>query len=120
MTLDTQFKVFNINQDQPHPSFDSIIASPSPSLTPLGNSDFLLEVTDSFLALDSIPSGINNEIFYAEGDILLLEKLLNINSTKDLPPQELNNDSERYILFLEKLLEDEPSEAKKSEIDPLI
>nr|GEV34783.1 hypothetical protein [Tanacetum cinerariifolium] len=38
----------------------------------------------------------------------------------NLPPQELNNDYEGDILFLEKLLDDEPSEAKKSEIDPLI
>ncbi|GKE09088.1 hypothetical protein Tco_1412639, partial [Tanacetum coccineum] len=78
----------------PTPSSDSIIASPSPSLTPLENNNFLLKETDAFLALDSIPPGINNEIFDAEGDILLLEKLLNIDSTKDLPPQELNNDSE--------------------------
>ncbi|GJV29226.1 hypothetical protein Tco_1385674 [Tanacetum coccineum] len=104
----------------PTPSSDSILASPSPSLTPLGNSDFPLEETDAFLALDLIPPGIDNEIFDAEGDILLLAKLLNINSTKDLPPQELNNYFEGDILFLEKLLEDEPSKAKKSEIDPLI
>ncbi|GJX67301.1 hypothetical protein Tco_0303028 [Tanacetum coccineum] len=97
----------------PTPPSDSIIVSPSPSLTPLGNSDFLLEETDAFLALDSIPLGIDNEIFDAEGDILLLEKLLNIDSTKDLPLQELNNDSEGDILFFEKLLEDELSEAKK-------
>ncbi|GJT71464.1 hypothetical protein Tco_1030750 [Tanacetum coccineum] len=41
------------------------------------------------------------------GDILLLENLLNIDSTRDLPPQELNNeiyDAERDILLLEKLL----------------
>nr|GEW70559.1 hypothetical protein [Tanacetum cinerariifolium] len=55
-----------------------------------------------------------------ERDILLLEKLLNIDSTKYPPPQELNNDSEGDILFLEKLLEDEPFEAKKSEINPII
>nr|GEU59570.1 hypothetical protein [Tanacetum cinerariifolium] len=76
--------------------------------------------TDAFLVLDSIPPGIDNEILDAERDILFLEKLLNINSTKDLPPQELNNDSDSDIFFLEKLLKDEPSEAKKSEIDPLI
>nr|GFA51277.1 hypothetical protein [Tanacetum cinerariifolium] len=74
------------------PSSDSIIASPSPSLTSLENSDFFLEDIDTFLALDSIPLGIDNEIFYTEGDILLLEKLLNIDSTRDLPPQELNNE----------------------------
>ncbi|GKA03798.1 reverse transcriptase domain-containing protein [Tanacetum coccineum] len=36
----------------PTPSSDSIIVSPSLSLTPLENSDFLLEETDAFLALD--------------------------------------------------------------------
>nr|GEW25115.1 reverse transcriptase domain-containing protein [Tanacetum cinerariifolium] len=59
------------------PSFDPIIASLSPSLTPFGDSDFLLEETDTFLALDdSIPPKINNEIYDSEGDILSLEKLL--------------------------------------------
>nr|GEV39368.1 hypothetical protein [Tanacetum cinerariifolium] len=38
----------------------------------------------------------------------------------DLSPQELNNDSEGDVLFLEKLLKDEPSEAKNSETDSLI
>ncbi|GKB22490.1 hypothetical protein Tco_0861891 [Tanacetum coccineum] len=55
--------------------------------------------TDAFLALDSILPGIDNEIFDVEEDILLLEKLLNIDSTKDLPPLELNNDSRRNIYF---------------------
>nr|GEZ58438.1 hypothetical protein [Tanacetum cinerariifolium] len=35
-------------------------------------------------------------------------------------PLELNNDPEGDIIFLEKLLEDEPLEAKNSEIDSLI
>nr|GFA53552.1 hypothetical protein [Tanacetum cinerariifolium] len=107
--------------------------------------------TDAFSSLDSLPPGIDDEIFDADGDILLLEKLLNIDSTRDLPPQEpnneifdveidilllekllnidstkdppileLNDDHEGDILLLENLLEDEPSEAKKTEIDPLI
>ncbi|GKB45667.1 hypothetical protein Tco_0896420 [Tanacetum coccineum] len=88
-----------VNKLSPTPSSDSIIASPSPSLTPLGDSDSLLEETDAFLALNLIPPGIDNEIFDAERDILLLENLLNIDSTKDLPPQELNNDSEGDFLF---------------------
>ncbi|GKA64101.1 reverse transcriptase domain-containing protein [Tanacetum coccineum] len=94
---------FKINEGifdpDPTPSSDSIIASPSPSLTPFGDSDSLLEETDAFLALNLIPLGIDNEIFDAERDILLLEKLLNIDSTKELPPQELNNDSEGDFLF---------------------
>ncbi|GKB11353.1 hypothetical protein Tco_0845276 [Tanacetum coccineum] len=39
------------------------------------NSDFLLEKTNAFLSLDSIPPGTDNEVFDAEGDILLLETL---------------------------------------------
>ncbi|GKC22393.1 hypothetical protein Tco_1024543 [Tanacetum coccineum] len=58
------------------------------------------------------------------GDIRLLERLLNLDSTKDLPPpHELNNeifDPEEDILILENLLKDDPSEAKHSEIDSLI
>nr|GEV55896.1 uncharacterized mitochondrial protein AtMg00810-like [Tanacetum cinerariifolium] len=78
------------------------------------------EETDAFLALNSIPPGIDNKIFDGEGDILLLEKLLNIDSIKDLLHQELNNDSKGDILFLGKLLEDEPLEAKKSNINSFI
>ncbi|GKD63876.1 hypothetical protein Tco_1305984 [Tanacetum coccineum] len=101
----------------PTHSSNSIIASPSLSLTPPENSDFLLEETDAFPALGLIPPGIDNEIFDVEGDILFLEKLLNIDSTKDLPPRELNNEYEGEILFLEKLLKEE---AKNSKIDTFL
>ncbi|GKC39771.1 reverse transcriptase domain-containing protein [Tanacetum coccineum] len=74
------------------PFSDPIVASLFPSLTSFGDSDSLLEETDSFLALDSTPPGIDNGIYDSEGD----------------------------IIFLEKLLEDEPLEAKKSDINPLI
>nr|GEW81681.1 reverse transcriptase domain-containing protein [Tanacetum cinerariifolium] len=107
-------KIFHPLTGSPTLSSDSIIASPSPSFTPLHNSDFLLEETDAFLALDSIPPGIDNEIFDAKGDIPLLKKVLNIDSTKDLPPQELNNDSEGDIFFLENLLEDELQKQRRS------
>ncbi|GJZ37264.1 reverse transcriptase domain-containing protein [Tanacetum coccineum] len=77
----------------PTPSFDHVVASLSPSITPFGDSDFLLEEIDALLALDdSIPPEIDEGVFDPEGDILLLEKLLNNDSTKDLPPKELKND----------------------------
>ncbi|GJX36227.1 putative reverse transcriptase domain-containing protein [Tanacetum coccineum] len=77
----------------PTPSSDPVGTSLSPSLTPFGDSDFLLEEIDAFLALDdSIPPEINNEIYDSKGDILFLEKLLNDDLTKDLPPKELKND----------------------------
>ena len=58
------------------------------------DSDFLLEETDAFLSLDdSILPGIDNGIYDSEGDILFLDKLLNDDPTNDLPPpKELKND----------------------------
>ncbi|GKB60514.1 reverse transcriptase domain-containing protein, partial [Tanacetum coccineum] len=49
---------------------DPIIESLSPSLTLFGDSDFLLEETDAFLALDSILPYIDDGSYDLEGDIL--------------------------------------------------
>ncbi|GJV66487.1 reverse transcriptase domain-containing protein [Tanacetum coccineum] len=71
----------------PTPSPDPVVESLSPSFTPFGDSDFLLEDTDTFLSLDdSIPPGIDNVIYDSEGDILFLEELLNEDPTPNLPP----------------------------------
>ncbi|GJS31734.1 reverse transcriptase domain-containing protein [Tanacetum coccineum] len=77
-------------------SIHPLSGSPTPSthvvasFTPFGDSDFLLEETDVFLAFDdSIPPGIDNGIYDLEGDILFLKKLLNDEPSKDLPPKEL-------------------------------
>ncbi|GKB68689.1 reverse transcriptase domain-containing protein [Tanacetum coccineum] len=70
----------------PTPSLDPVLESLSPSLTPFGDSDFLLEETDAFLSLnDSILPGIDNGIYDSKGDILFLEELLNENPTPNLP-----------------------------------
>ncbi|GKE20955.1 reverse transcriptase domain-containing protein, partial [Tanacetum coccineum] len=77
----------------PTPSFDHVVASISPSLTPFEDNEFLLEDIDAFLSLDdSIPLEIDNGIYDLEEDILFLKKLLNDDPTKDLPPKELKND----------------------------
>ncbi|GJV97802.1 ribonuclease H-like domain-containing protein [Tanacetum coccineum] len=63
------------------------VESLSPSFTPFGDSEFLLEQTDAFISLDeSIPPGIDNGIYDSEGDILFLEELLNEDPTPNLPP----------------------------------
>ncbi|GJY26856.1 reverse transcriptase domain-containing protein [Tanacetum coccineum] len=57
-------KLINPMSGSPNPSFDPVVEPLSPSLTPLGDSDFLLEETDAFLSLDnSIPPGIDNGIY---------------------------------------------------------
>ncbi|GJU02787.1 hypothetical protein Tco_1113125 [Tanacetum coccineum] len=52
--------------------------------------DFVLEEIEACLTSDSIPPGIDDDDFDLEGDILLLEKLLNDDPSSPLPPKELN------------------------------
>nr|GEY49017.1 reverse transcriptase domain-containing protein [Tanacetum cinerariifolium] len=76
----------------PTPSTEPIVSTSSPTLTPFRDSDFLLEETDAFLAIDDEPisSKIDNSYYDSEGDILLLEEFLNYDpSSPPLPPQEL-------------------------------
>nr|GFB40477.1 reverse transcriptase domain-containing protein [Tanacetum cinerariifolium] len=62
-----------------------IVKSSSPTLTPFGESDFFLEEIEDFLNDDSIPTGIENSFYDPEGDILFLEKLLNEDPFSLLP-----------------------------------
>ncbi|GJU28202.1 hypothetical protein Tco_1166823 [Tanacetum coccineum] len=66
--------------DNPSPYFDPIVSTSSPTLTPFDESDFLLfEEADAFIAIDDEPvSPVFNATYYdPEGDILILEALLN-------------------------------------------
>nr|GEV24010.1 reverse transcriptase domain-containing protein [Tanacetum cinerariifolium] len=56
---------------------EPIVKSSSPTLIPFGESDFFLEEIKDFLNDESIPMGIDNSFYDPEGDILFLEKLLN-------------------------------------------
>ncbi|GKA01413.1 reverse transcriptase domain-containing protein [Tanacetum coccineum] len=72
----------------------SIVSTSSSTLTPFGDSDFLLfEEADSFLAIedDQTSPEVDPTYYDPDGDILLLEAILNINEPpevelKDLPP----------------------------------
>ncbi|GKB44945.1 hypothetical protein Tco_0889887 [Tanacetum coccineum] len=74
----------------PTPSLDPILSTSSPSLTPFEEGDFILEEIEACLTNDSIPSGIDDDDFDPEGDLLLLEKLLNDDPSSPLPPKELH------------------------------
>ncbi|GJU35418.1 hypothetical protein Tco_1183772 [Tanacetum coccineum] len=69
-------------------STDPIIATSFPSLTPYEGGDFILEEIENCLSNGSIPLGINDEDFDPEGDICLIEKLLN-DDPFQLPPMDL-------------------------------
>nr|GEV16186.1 reverse transcriptase domain-containing protein [Tanacetum cinerariifolium] len=74
-----------------NPSTEPIVSNSSPTLTPFRDSDFLLEETDTFLAIDDEPISpkIDDRSFDSKGDILLLEEYLNDDpSSPPLPSQE--------------------------------
>nr|GEV57637.1 reverse transcriptase domain-containing protein [Tanacetum cinerariifolium] len=76
----------------PSPSTEPIVSNSSPTRTPFGDNDFLLEEADAFLDIDDEPISpeIDESYYDSEGDILLLEKFLNDDpSSPPLPPQEL-------------------------------
>nr|GEW45578.1 reverse transcriptase domain-containing protein [Tanacetum cinerariifolium] len=74
-----------------NPTSKPIISTSSPTLTPFGDSDFLLEETDAFLAIedDSISPEINDSYYDSEGDIRLFKEFLNDDPSSPLPPKEL-------------------------------
>nr|GFA55589.1 hypothetical protein [Tanacetum cinerariifolium] len=72
-------------------SDDPIVSTTSPTLTPFGDSDFLLfEETDAFLGLEDDPDSPEFDPSYydPEGDILLLEAILNSEPSPPLPYHE--------------------------------
>ncbi|GJZ47283.1 reverse transcriptase domain-containing protein [Tanacetum coccineum] len=83
---------FSDNSTSGNPTLflDPILSTSSPSLTPFEEGDFNLEEIEACLTNDSIPPGIDDDDFDPEGDLLLLEKLLNDDPSSPLPPKELH------------------------------
>nr|GEV77701.1 DNA-directed DNA polymerase [Tanacetum cinerariifolium] len=77
----------------PTPYDDPIVSITSPTLTPFGDSDFLLfKEADAFLGLEDDPNLLEFNPFYydPDGGILLLEAILNtktVKSSVDEPPK---------------------------------
>nr|GEV23788.1 reverse transcriptase domain-containing protein [Tanacetum cinerariifolium] len=72
---------------------EPIVKTSSPTLTPFGECDFLLEEIKVFLKDESIPARIEDSYYDPKGDILYLEKLLN-NDPSQLPPMDLKQAEE--------------------------
>nr|GFB77979.1 reverse transcriptase domain-containing protein [Tanacetum cinerariifolium] len=100
----------------PTPQNDPIVSATSPTLTSFGDSDFLLfEEADAFLGLEDDPDfpKINPFYYDPEGDILLLEAILNIEPSPPLPNQEQN-----LLSFKEELKAYEAQTVKSSVDEP--
>ncbi|GJT81011.1 hypothetical protein Tco_1055353 [Tanacetum coccineum] len=70
----------SVAYNNPSTYYDPIVSTSSPTLTPFDEIDFLLfEEADTFIAIDDEPvSPVFNATYYdPEGDILILEALLN-------------------------------------------
>nr|GEU82858.1 reverse transcriptase domain-containing protein [Tanacetum cinerariifolium] len=86
---------FNLNQTTRYSSswqststFEPILSDSSPSLTPFEGSDFILEEIDAYLNDESVSPDIDHADCDLEGDICLIEKLLN-NDPFQLPSMDL-------------------------------
>ncbi|GJT08426.1 reverse transcriptase domain-containing protein [Tanacetum coccineum] len=90
-----------ITSGNPTPYYDPIVSTSSPTLTPFGDSDFLLEEVDAFFALEDDPTSpeVDHSYYDSEGDILLLETFL--NDDPSLPPPTQGN----YLLEIRKELQ---------------
>nr|GEV78515.1 reverse transcriptase domain-containing protein [Tanacetum cinerariifolium] len=102
-----------ISSGNPTPFYDPIVSATSPTLAPFGNSDFLFEEVDSFLAVEDEPTSSNFQQPYLdpEGDILLLKSFLNDDPLS--PPLNQRN----YLPEVHTELEICKSKTDKSSVD---
>ncbi|GJY01089.1 hypothetical protein Tco_0359241 [Tanacetum coccineum] len=109
-----------IASGNPTPYSEPIVSTASPTLTPFGDSDFLLmEEADSFLALEDDPTSSEVDPTYQdpEGDILLLEAILNSEPPPPLPNHEQYMPGARKELKLCKAKTVEPSINEPPEVE---
>nr|GEY32098.1 hypothetical protein [Tanacetum cinerariifolium] len=95
------------------PYYDPIVSTTSPTLTPFGESDFLLEEVDAFLALEDDPTSpeVDRSYVDTEEDILLLESFLNDDPLLPSPNQG------NYLPQVRKELKICEAKSDKSSID---
>nr|GEX56790.1 hypothetical protein [Tanacetum cinerariifolium] len=80
-----------ITSGNPTPYYDPIVSTSSPTLTPFGESDLLLEEVNAFLSLEDDPTSPEVDQYYLnpEGEILLHDAFL--NDDPSLPPLNQGN-----------------------------
>nr|GEV56374.1 reverse transcriptase domain-containing protein [Tanacetum cinerariifolium] len=101
----------NSSGGNPTLTFEPIIFDSFPSLTPFEGSDFVLEEIDAYLKNESVSPKINHADCDPEGDICLIEKLLN-----DDPFQLHLMDLKQGEVVKEKFLIEEPPELELKDL----
>nr|GEY00123.1 reverse transcriptase domain-containing protein [Tanacetum cinerariifolium] len=115
-----------VSSGNPTPYYKPIVSNSSPTLTPFNDSDFLLlEEADAFIAIGDEPISLEIDATYydPEGDILILEALLNNDPLPPLPNQkdyfpEAHKDLKVIEPKNDKSLNDEPPEVELKELPP--
>nr|GEX38056.1 reverse transcriptase domain-containing protein [Tanacetum cinerariifolium] len=105
----------NSKSGSPTPTLDLIISSSSPSFTPFKESDFILEEIETFLRTPYDLSNLDEDYYDTEGDILYLEKLLNEDSSLNLPSVK-TEDLKQDDATMTKPSIDEPPELELKEL----
>nr|GFC85088.1 reverse transcriptase domain-containing protein [Tanacetum cinerariifolium] len=114
-----------VSNEVSSPSYEPIVSNSSQNLTPFSASDFLLlEEVDAFIAIDDEPISSNIDATYydPEGDILILEALLNndpepLSNQKDFFPT-LHKDLKVVEPKNQSFEEDKPPEVELKELPP--
>ncbi|GJT35583.1 reverse transcriptase domain-containing protein [Tanacetum coccineum] len=114
-----------IASGNPTPYYDPIVSTSSPTLTPFGDSDFILEEVDTFIALedDPISPKVDHSYYDSEGNILLLKAFLNDDPSLPPPTQGIYFPQTRKELKIceaknDKSLIDEPLEVELKDLPP--
>nr|GEV86159.1 reverse transcriptase domain-containing protein [Tanacetum cinerariifolium] len=76
-----------VTSGNPTPYYELIVSNSSPTLTPFGQSDFILEEIEDYLSNDSNPKEIEDYEFDMERYILILKSLINSDPSPPLPNQ---------------------------------
>ncbi|GJT13604.1 reverse transcriptase domain-containing protein [Tanacetum coccineum] len=94
---------------------DPIIASFSTPFTPNEGEDFILEEIETFLRTPEELSNLDDDYYDTEGDILYLEKLLNEDPSPTLPPMK-NDDLKQVDDTMTKPSIEEPPELELKDL----
>nr|GFA64254.1 hypothetical protein [Tanacetum cinerariifolium] len=117
----------DVSTEVSSPSYEPIVSNSSQNLTPFSESDFLLlEEANAFIAIDDelISSNINATYYDPEGDILILEALLNydpepLSNQKDFSPT-LHKDLKVVEPKNQSFEEDETPKVELKELSPYL
>nr|GFC95344.1 reverse transcriptase domain-containing protein [Tanacetum cinerariifolium] len=104
-----------VSNEVSSPIYEPIVLSSSQNLTPFDASDFLLlEEADAFIAIDDEPISSNIDATYydPEGDILILEALLNND------PEPLSNQKDFFSTLHKDLKVVEPKNQSEEDEPP--